>query len=812
MRLLVSAIWKDNHAQLKYYDTNKDSVIVIHDKEYKNWWLSDKGENKKVLYNALEDKKQVYYVHSGGMPNEEGNNWEHKLRKHHNYLLTKQLMCGALYDENGKLVKNELNEVQQKALGTMLRNARGLEEKYLRYLQQYSSILSQPIPDFKRVAVDIEVWVNKGFPNMELAENVVTCIGFADNRGYKATYTLAALHKKGKEKYDYITYFETEKELLQAAMLKLRNYPMIITFNGDAFDLAYLYMRCKKLSVVTPIEFNEKDIHKNVLTRDAVVLERGIHLDLFRIFYNRSLQNYAFNARYKQFGLDDVAQAMIGEGKLKYDVPLTELTQEELSKYCLNDAELTLKLTTYSNNLLIKLLVLISRITKTSIEDIGRFGISNWIKQMLYFEHRKTKTLIPNRDELLVKGQASTAALIKGKKYQGAFVMEALQGAFFNVAVVDFASLYPSIIKRYNISYETINCGHRECLKNKIPETNHYTCTKKMGMLALLVGVFRDLRVEYFKKLSKSGDEKDLYDAVSQAIKVILNGTYGVMGTESFGLYCVPIAESITAQGRFILQETKDYVEKEFGLKVIYGDTDSLFIHNPTPDQLQSIIKRTNKQYGIDLEVDKHYNYIIFAKRKKNYLGVKNDGKLDVKGLVGKKSHIPKLIKNAFEQITFVLQKVHNPQELNEAKETIGNIIRTCNNNMSEYKFPIGDYAFRAMINKKLQHYGVEVEQSNNTLDQTIPRTVKKGVPIHVKVAQEMYDEGEVIEEKMAIPFIKCRDGSGKPLSKASYVDIDINKYRETLESVVEPLLDVLDMQFGTLALHKQRSLDDLFG
>ena len=70
---------------------------------------------------------------------------------------------------------------------------------------------------------------------------------------------------------------------------------------------------------------------------------------------------------------------------------------------------------------------------------------------MLYYEHRQQKALIPRRDELQAKGSASTVAIIKEKKYRGGLVVEPILGIHFNVIVVDFASLYPSIIKVHNL-------------------------------------------------------------------------------------------------------------------------------------------------------------------------------------------------------------------------------------------------------------------------------------------------------------------------------------------------------------------------
>ena len=176
-----------------------------------------------------------------------------------------------------------------------------------------------------------------------------------------------------------------------------------------------------------------------------------------------------------------------------------------------------------------KLIVIIARISRMSIEDITRFGVNQWIRSMMFFEHRQQNIIIPRRDELLQKGTSSTTAIIKEKKYRGGLVVEPELGIHFNVVVVDFASLYPSIIKVHNLSYETVNCPHQECRDdqlNHIEGTSHWICRKKRGMTSILIGTLRDLRVNYYKNLSKDNtltkDDKQLYSSILKHTKVIL--------------------------------------------------------------------------------------------------------------------------------------------------------------------------------------------------------------------------------------------------------------------------------------------------
>jgi DNA polymerase I len=83
----------------------------------------------------------------------------------------------------------------------------------------------------------------------------------------------------------------------------------------------------------------------------------------------------------------------------------------------------------------------------------------------------------------------------------------------------------------------------------------------------MIIGSLRDLRVNYYKSLSKketlTDDQRQQYTVVSQALKVILNASYGVMGAEIFPLYFLPVAEATTAIGRFTILETIKNVKRQ---------------------------------------------------------------------------------------------------------------------------------------------------------------------------------------------------------------------------------------------------------
>ena len=499
---------------------------------------------------------------------------------------------------------------------------------------------------------------------------------------------------------------------------------------------------------------------------------------------------------------------------MEFDGDISELPVSKLAEYCLKDSELTYRLTSVNDNLLMKLLVVIARIGRLSVDDISRFGVNQWIRGILYYEHRQRNELIPSRRELEGKGSASTEAIIKEKKYRGGEVVDPIPGIHFGIVVLDFASLYPSIIKVYNLSYETINCPHEECKRTLVEGTTHWICKKRRGLTSLLIGSLRDLRVSYYKHLAKDKtlpqEERQLYNVVSQAIKVILNASYGVMGAEIFPLYCLPVADSIAAIGRTTIHKSIDKC-KQVGIEVVYSDTDSLFLKNPSPEAIEQVVSWARNDLGIDLEIDKEYRYGVFSELKKNYLGVKPDGTVDVKGLTGKKSHTPPFIRTAFGEILTILGKVNSQKDFESAKDSIKNIIRQNAQNLESRQIPLSDLTFNVMVNKSPASYGKKIGNSK-TVDGG-SRDEYKGLPQHIKAAKMINDRDGGIKAGDIISYVKTNTIDGvKPVQLAKPEEIDTEKYLETMESTFDQILSALDFDFkSVLGKPRQQSLDELF-
>lgn len=875
--LLLSAIYlgDEQKVYLKFYDSTSNRIYFWRDRtnhkpycytktQYKN--IAEKIVQIEKKY-SLESTKKIDLISDkeidilkiiapdplsiGGTENsirEKVTSWEADIKYHENYLYDTGLIPGSYYIRKGEEIKwfeyPISNKVQEELKNLLWNKIKEEEDKkgnkeYRQYITNWAQLLNQPIPNLKRVSIDIEVESEEGrMPTPRDHERPVIAVGFVANDGFKKVLVLEP-DESHDDRYSFIQEVEickTEKELLKKTFQIINSYPIIVTYNGDDFDLPYLYARSQDPRIdpigkeiiskdEIPIIIKRESFVKRGIQAEPVQIKHGLHLDLFRTFQNRSVQIYAFSRKYTEYTLNAICEALLNDSKVEFDGDISDLPIQKLAEYCLKDADLTFRLTSFNDNLLMKLLVVISRISRLSIDDVARFGVNQWIRGMLYYEHRQRQALIPRRDELQAKGSSSTTAIIKEKKYRGGLVVEPALGIHFNVVVVDFASLYPSIIKVHNLSYETVNCPHQSCMNDSaqhISETTHWICKEKRGLTSLLIGSLRDLRVNYYKYLSRdksiSAEEQQLYNVVSQAIKVILNASYGVMGAEIFPLYCLPVADATAAIGRTTTTKTIEKC-KEVGIDVIYGDTDSLFLKNPSTASVEEISAWARNNLGIDLEIDKQYRYVVFSDLKKNYLGVVQDGTVDVKGLTGKKSHTPPFIRNAFYKILDILGHVNSTNDFEFAKEQIKKIIQENARNLELGKIPLPDLSFNVMVNKSPNKYGKKTSAisrpsslDGNTKDREVE--TYKGLPQHIKAAKLLLDNGKEIKAGDIISYVKTKTGEGvKPIDLLIKMeDIDTEKYLETMEATFDQLLSSLNFNFKSiLGKPRQSNLDELF-
>ncbi|RLI65438.1 MAG: DNA-directed DNA polymerase I [Promethearchaeia archaeon] len=718
--------------------------------------------------------------------------WEANIRYHHSFIYDNNLIPGMRYKiVNGNVIP--LDPQLDPSLDQKLHQVFQNEAPEIQAMADvYHPIFSSPIPSLKRMAFDIEVEDTEDgrLPDPTLSKYKVISVSFAATDGLRMVYCLdrtdlqEGTFPESFPKNVEVIFFKSEKDLIIETFRKIWEYPIVITFNGDNFDNSYLYHRARRLKI-------DETLNPILTSRGGGMVSRNtdykqsLHLDIFQFFANRSIKGYAFGGAYLKNSLEDIASSLLGEGKVKHEGTLIgDMSLASLIHYNMMDSILTLELTTFNNNLMWNLLVVLMRVTRLPFQDLYRLQISAWIKSLLLTEHRRMNYLVPRMSELEERGGFNRS---NAEKFQGAYVIDPVPGIHFKVAVLDFSSLYPTTIKTRNLSYETINCLHPECKKNKLPEINYWVCTKRMGIFAKVVGYLRDVRVNYFKPISNdpsiSPKDRQAASVMTSALKVFINGAYGVFGSPNFNLYFRPVAEATTALGRYSIHQTIKKSES-MDIKVLYGDTDSVFLLNPNETQVQELVKWSKADLDLDLELEKTYQFLGLSERKKNYIGVRTGGEqVDLKGLMVKKYNTPEFIKKKFKEVQDELVQITDLATFNQKKKKIIHIIRSTLKAIGKPPenggFKIEDYAITVIIRREI-------------------RTYTKTSPQHVKAAKMLRGkELANLGPGSFISFVKTRSSEGvKPVSQASLDDIDVAKYKELVKSTFEQILDPLGINY----------------
>ncbi|MCE7734439.1 MAG: hypothetical protein GPJ54_06150 [Candidatus Heimdallarchaeota archaeon] len=703
-----------------------------------------------------------------------------------------------------KISKNDSEEMKEKT-ENIKRLLLGDSKIIIDLCQENMPIMEDEIPDIKRIGFDLEIASPRDtFPIPEQADFPINAIASYDNEGKAIIWLLSyeptrRERKEIEEKLGYVPIIKTfilEKDLIKSFYKELVEYPVILTYNGDSFDLQYLFYRSKKLGVEDPIVKG-----RYLFFREEWQFTHSIHIDLYRILSNNAVRLYAFGAKYSRSRLMDVGEALVGKKKIEHDLWFDEMTRAQMIEYNIRDAELTLQLTTFNNNLTWKLLVILMRVGRMSLAYVNRAPISKWILNWIIAEHEKRNLVLPKKKDLIeLKGSFESDSKIDGKGFKGAIVLDPKPGVFWDVSVVDYNSLYPSTIKNYNLSYETMRCSHDSCKNNIVPDLDHWVCRKRIGIMSSMVGFVREIRVRYYKGMSKSKDqnERELGNTIQAALKVFINASYGVFGAPNFYLYCPPVAESTTALSRSMLLKAKLLAE-EMGLTVLGGDTDSIFVHKISKDQMAQLTEWSVIDLGIELGLDYTFRFMVLSDRKKNYFGITTDNKIIIKGLAIKKSNTAAFIKSTFDMVAEKLKQVQNEEDLEKAKQYMIDLIYERLQMLKNEKIPIVDLQHMVSLNKKFDEYfaktpavQIALQEMNRKNEDRITRgtqyvTVKvKPFTIEIQTTKFMNFQKH--------HFIECSYKETKNIK--SFSEVDNKYYAEAIKKAFLPIFDAFDLEY----------------
>lgn len=314
--------------------------------------------------------------------------------------------------------------------------------------------------------------------------------------------------------------------------------------------------------------------------------------------------------------LNYVANMLLGEGKdninrLKIEEEWNDRPQEVID-YCIKDAYLTLQI--FNEIRVIDRNMFMSTVAKLPLDDVTNGGTSNYVDSLLI---RKA-----DRENI---GVPMTSRSLKSAPIEGGYVHSIGAGIYDNVVVLDFKSMYPSMIMKYNICFTTYDPDGQITAPNgvKFLDKEH-----REGLVPRLLRELMDQRDEVKKRMkaASSPGEKDYLDGVQGAIKILMNTFYGVLASSFWRFTNLEIGSAVTAFARNTITSLIDELTNE-DYKVIYGDTDSIFIesgaetHEKAAEVGKELSSRLSTDQGVIVEFEKVMDPLFSHGAKKRYAG-----------------------------------------------------------------------------------------------------------------------------------------------------------------------------------------------
>ena len=450
----------------------------------------------------------------------------------------------------------------------------------------------------------------------------------------------------------------------------------------------------------------------------------------------------------------------------------------------------------------------LARLAKIPVQRMARTSPGTAITSIQLNQAFQEGILIPWRKGEPERFKTAWELLVADK---GGLVFQPKLGIFEDVAEIDFASMYPTIMAVHNISPETVFCGC--CQNHTVPEAGYTICEKREGIVPKVLKPILERRA-WLKRMAKEADcrpqmadggktkksesrmqkaesrkceaeKREGYDRKQTALKWMLVTCFGYLGYRNARFGKIEAHEAVTAFGREKLLQAKEICEGE-GFELLHAITDSLWIRkkNLREEEVLELCRKISGATGITMSLEGVYRWMAFLPSKGNrespvanrYFGFFKNGKLKARGVAFRRGDTPPFVQEAQIRMLEVLGEARD-------KKDYGSKIPKILDLLLEYGLRLKD----GQTKQEELVIGKRISQEPNAykVDSLTALAAQQledfGIPIH---------PGEKVRYVIRDALSKDKDDRVRPFPLVGPDDsYDIRKYLELLVKATEELL-----------------------
>jgi DNA polymerase-2 len=444
----------------------------------------------------------------------------------------------------------------------------------------------------------------------------------------------------------------------------------------------------------------------------------------------------------------------------------------------------------------------LTRITQMPPQRQARASIGTGLSSLQLAWAHRNKYLIPSKKREPEEFKSASTLMLADR---GGLTFSPPVGYHEEVAELDFASMYPTIMVKYNVSPETINC--RCCNNRRVPELEYTICEKREGIVPATLRTIVEKRAYYkHKKKEYKGRDAALYrryDARQSALKWMLVSCFGYLGYKNARFGKIEAHESVNAFSRDTILTAKEIAERA-GFTMLHAIIDCMWLKKPgaTEDDFRQLANAVTREVGMEISLEGVYHWICFPASKttpaisttNHYFGRYTHGEYKIRGIEARRHDTPKFIK---ELQVRLLEEMSQAKTIEELRATVPALLDIAGEHIALLKSgranPM-DLVLRRRISQEADEY------ANNSISAVVTRLIEQA-GVHLMA-------GESIEFIILDQSGKRKPEKAKPVALYALEDgYDIDQYVEltirSLETLLLPLgwdYDMLKERFAPSA------------